>query len=393
MGNATQGGQADSLADQSLTVNSNHTTNNSRGATGLRPPGLSSDSSEKTSKPSVPIRSSSNAKPNNLGALPMPEQTGNTSTGITKRSSKNSIQSRSRKGSNTSSKKEAVVGDAAGESSKAEGQATVTRSKRRSGFLAFLNCCSAPENANSVELNDQAGPAKKARVLQPKPGRQPTPMKKPNPSAAESSTAESKEASGDSIGGPEYSELKAAAKPTMVTHVSKDNVPNEKAPTPSSSQEKDTSEPPLPPLPPIVPTDNPRDSTLIRTEPPQIVDPAETVAVQGTTINDRTLQQEAQDSDIVMTDSPPVPPAPEEPSKAPHDPPQAQVNLPPPPPRNVQIAPGPSNAIAPIEQQKYLLPPLQPQFRGRKCLVLDLDETLVHSSFKVGLSIRIHDHS
>jgi len=29
-----------------------------------------------------------------------------------------------------------------------------------------------------------------------------------------------------------------------------------------------------------------------------------------------------------------------------------------------------------------LLPPILPAFHGRKCLVLDLDETLVHSSFK-----------
>ena len=32
---------------------------------------------------------------------------------------------------------------------------------------------------------------------------------------------------------------------------------------------------------------------------------------------------------------------------------------------------------------KPLLPPISPQHAGRKCLVLDLDETLVHSSFKV----------
>jgi RNA polymerase II subunit A small phosphatase-like protein len=29
-----------------------------------------------------------------------------------------------------------------------------------------------------------------------------------------------------------------------------------------------------------------------------------------------------------------------------------------------------------------LLPPLAPEDKGKKCLVLDLDETLVHSSFK-----------
>lgn len=35
------------------------------------------------------------------------------------------------------------------------------------------------------------------------------------------------------------------------------------------------------------------------------------------------------------------------------------------------------------QEQKWLLPPLAPEFKGKKCLVLDLDETLVHSSFKV----------
>lgn len=35
-------------------------------------------------------------------------------------------------------------------------------------------------------------------------------------------------------------------------------------------------------------------------------------------------------------------------------------------------------------KQQWLLPPIAPRFKGKKCLVLDLDETLVHSSFKVG---------
>ena len=46
-------------------------------------------------------------------------------------------------------------------------------------------------------------------------------------------------------------------------------------------------------------------------------------------------------------------------------------------------SPGTSIAVTPIEAQKYLLPPIRPEFKGKKCLVLDLDETLVHSSFKV----------
>lgn len=35
------------------------------------------------------------------------------------------------------------------------------------------------------------------------------------------------------------------------------------------------------------------------------------------------------------------------------------------------------------EEPRYLLPEILPEHKGRKCLVLDLDETLVHSSFKV----------
>ncbi|CAA7259286.1 unnamed protein product [Cyclocybe aegerita] len=38
--------------------------------------------------------------------------------------------------------------------------------------------------------------------------------------------------------------------------------------------------------------------------------------------------------------------------------------------------------IGPDGVPKPLLPPISPQHAGRKCLVLDLDETLVHSSFK-----------
>ncbi|KIK03515.1 hypothetical protein K443DRAFT_676691 [Laccaria amethystina LaAM-08-1] len=38
--------------------------------------------------------------------------------------------------------------------------------------------------------------------------------------------------------------------------------------------------------------------------------------------------------------------------------------------------------IGPDGIPKPLLPPISPQHAGRKCLVLDLDETLVHSSFK-----------
>ena len=36
---------------------------------------------------------------------------------------------------------------------------------------------------------------------------------------------------------------------------------------------------------------------------------------------------------------------------------------------------------------KPLLPPMADRHKGRKCLVLDMDETLLHSSFKVSLNL------
>jgi len=50
--------------------------------------------------------------------------------------------------------------------------------------------------------------------------------------------------------------------------------------------------------------------------------------------------------------------------------------VPQPEPREEVVVPEPA-------EQKWLLPPIAPRFQGKKCLVLDLDETLVHSSFKV----------
>lgn len=67
--------------------------------------------------------------------------------------------------------------------------------------------------------------------------------------------------------------------------------------------------------------------------------------------------------------------------------------LPPPPPgpaptTSVPAVPAAEDTGAPApEAQKWLLPPIAPEFKGKKCLVLDLDETLVHSSFKVRLTL------
>lgn len=362
--------------------------------------------------PHVPLRSSSNAKSNALSSSPMHEKTIADPISTSRRGSKGSIKPKSRGGSVASSrhskKEKASLVPAAEEEKFAEDQsADTTRPKKRGFLFKFLNCCSAPENANAVETSDQAAPAKKAKVLQQKLGRQPTPVVKPNASAGESSTGESKEVTEENIGGPEYSEMKSASKPTMMTRSSKEKLTTEKVGPPIAAVEpEETQESPAPaayrdpPMPPVssstVPsTQETKEERGMPTQaagiaaPPQLIEPDQSVAEQGTAINDRTLQQESRDSDVVMVDAPPpISPA-EESSATTRELEQVQINLPPPPPRNGNgsgngsAAASSSNAVVPSEKQRWLLPPLQPHFKGRKCLVLDLDETLVHSSFKV----------
>jgi carboxy-terminal domain RNA polymerase II polypeptide A small phosphatase len=94
------------------------------------------------------------------------------------------------------------------------------------------------------------------------------------------------------------------------------------------------------------------------------------------------------EGDVKMVDSDPVPTEKVEPATpVPRQAETARPLLPPPP---TTPPPGPSSdevaSPEPAEQkQQWLLPPIAPRFQGKKCLVLDLDETLVHSSFKVCL--------
>ncbi|KAL6713792.1 hypothetical protein ACLMJK_008284 [Lecanora helva] len=357
--------------------------------------------------PNVPKRSSSNANIESTGAVPMSEKPTADTISISRKGSKRSLRPKSQSGSVASSqhskRESAPSGPATNQLKLVEGDSSTSpKPKKKSGFLSFLNCCSPPENANTVELGDQAVPAKKTKILQQKPVRQPTPVVKANASAGESSTTgETKETTEEGVTGPDKQEMKATSKPSMLTRSSKEKITTEKVGPPApliEPLETQESPPPAayrdPPLPPVpmsnpVPTPDTKDEQGIPSQaagieaPPQLIHPDESVAGQGTTINDRTPQQEQRDSDIAMVDAPSVPPAAEESSTTTRELQQAQINLPPPPPRNGNGGPSTSNAVIPSEKQQWLLPPLQPHLKGRKCLVLDLDETLVHSSFKI----------
>jgi RNA polymerase II subunit A small phosphatase-like protein len=111
---------------------------------------------------------------------------------------------------------------------------------------------------------------------------------------------------------------------------------------------------------------------------------------QARIIEDQTEEQKALDADIEMKDVPlssnDVHQEGEDLDTAVASTEQPKVDLPPPPPleqRQDAIQKQTSDISEVSEPQKYLLGPIEPRFKGKKCLVLDLDETLVHSSFKV----------
>ncbi|KAI4088269.1 MAG: hypothetical protein LQ348_007597 [Seirophora lacunosa] len=338
---------------------------------------------------------------------------------IGKRASKGSIKVSSRRGSAESRKlsKEdktaapVTSSDQKGIDLASSENAERPRKKGLSRFFSALNCCSPSKDANASESNP-AVPAKKAKTLQANRARQPAPVTKPNASAGESSKTESKEAIEDNIAGPPYSELTPAAKPKIIESPKKPTPIVEKSPpagddVPSAEPKVMPAQPsptdqPLPPLPPDnkdpaatsyetyneKPTAPGADEIVETPVPPTAVVAEEGISKEEMTINDRTPQQEARD--IEMPDAPPVPPVPEQ-QAVPQEtsiPIPTQTSLPPPPPISSPVRPSTSerrasNGAATKEQPKWLLPPMTDRFRGKKCLVLDLDETLVHSSFKI----------
>lgn len=272
-----------------------------------------------------------------------------------------------------------------------------TRSKaRKTGGLLSCLPCFAPK-----EARDEGTPLENVKRAEKIPeGRtsQSTPVKKQYPVApAESSTVDSKEpvdekatiaTYGSGIDGEKpRSGGDGTAEPVRPSHDSPPQIV-----TRSSSKRQQASESALPPIPiqpGLLQTDHPAINVQTPTPgtTPVVGRPSED---QQRIIEDQTEEQKALDADIEMKDVPlssnDVHHEGEDldTAVAAHE--QPKVDLPPPPPleqRQDAIHKQTSEISEVSEPQKYLLGPIEPRFNGKKCLVLDLDETLVHSSFKV----------
>lgn len=304
---------------------------------------------------------------------------------------------RRRNGSVASSKRSGTSpGVAQGNAGKANAtntqSAPMQKPKTSGGFLGFLNCCGKQDNANG--LDDEAPiPVKKVPKagsqappqttsskpesipLQPVPNRPTAPLPEkttPRPSETVHNPATDQE---DISQAPSKSkqentqgslDRKTSSKdirnqPLPALPQDEDKAPRDQnsssnpsvivqAPTPVRPRQEDTA--PLPP--PVTDQDNVSRDTEMTDAPPST---AETKAVP---VNHRDAQSKA-------TTLPPPPPLPS---------PESGED-------STNTAQEPTTADPVEEKQQWLLPPIEPRFQGKKCLVLDLDETLVHSSFKV----------
>jgi carboxy-terminal domain RNA polymerase II polypeptide A small phosphatase len=280
-----------------------------------------------------------------------------------------------------------------------------------SRFLGFLNCCGVSSNASSGDGEDASEPPKKARFRGLKV-RQSTPVGKrevgPEPSTADSKDPDEKAAFGDSdkpvesklphgvvqdgsvSGDPKASDTDSALVASRAT-LSNDIRPQDRTPAiPLSERQSDNQGPSQPaevrvviqaPTPVVPQQEDMRHLPEHRNSPSNGNDDIEMVDAPPLSRTDIVMGGvETAKVDLSLPTIDDRPPVAEQGSRGASPGPSA------PEARSQHLSPSQDGSLIAspeAEKQQYLLPPIDPHFKGKKCLVLDLDETLVHSSFKV----------
>ncbi|KAK9802529.1 hypothetical protein SCARD494_00462 [Seiridium cardinale] len=318
----------------------------------------------------VPSRSSSQkirSSPTSTGLSGTTAGDTTDSIGGNSKDSKGSMLGRRRNGSASSNHSGAGTGPTStpGTSQPNSPAATAPR-RKKGGLLSLLGCCGVPDNANTLEGGEEPLPSHKLDKI---PQRQLTSSRRtitPSDQTTGSKTQvleKEKEPQANQVEPPQEASKTAQ-------HVSGSAVPEQAAVGEHDNESKQT--------------------TLVGTSGPSItVNPPVTESHDDGEIGGSNLAKDA-DGDVEMADAGAVERT-TQPTTNAEEHYQKQVPLPPPgpiananPPAPVQEeTPAVVALPEPVAEQKWLLPPIQPQFKGRKCLVLDLDETLVHSSFKI----------
>jgi len=245
--------------------------------------------------------------------------------------------------------------------------AAAPQRRKKGGLLALLGCCGVPDNANTLEGGEEHLPSHKLDRIPQRPLTSsrgtitPSEQTRGSKSLVYEKEKESQPQSGLAV--------QEAAKPAKPA--SQSTAADQTGFVDQDGESKQTA--PVAPGPSITvnpPTDS-HEREISREESADAKD------------DDGDLEMPDADSSAPQRVKPPVVSTEE---------PYPKTVPPPPPPPAVPIAnqepitaEEDDTAVAEQPQQKFLLPPIEPRFKGRKCLVLDLDETLVHSSFKVSL--------
>lgn len=223
---------------------------------------------------------------------------------------------------------------------------------------------------------------------------QSAPLKKTEATAAESSTSDSREPLEERLGESHGAEPEKAPHSDGATDRKPSTEANPKGVTRNPSMQQ-SQEQPLPPLPAQAGRSEQMDIPVIGVQgPTPVASPTQASQPRLSTdeaqiIQDQTPEQQQRDNDLEMKDVP-ISSNDVVTDESTSDEPQRQgppvVDLPPPPPREQREKEVESQRAAEVDvftPKQSLLGPMRPEFKGKKCLVLDLDETLVHSSFKV----------
>lgn len=272
------------------------------------------------------------------------------------------------------------------------------KAKKKGGLFAFL-CCGSSDAQDGGNLEQPAKPATKqqpARVQQPSQIRNPTTANTIDTSVDPSKEVidEKPEQTLQANGSQPESRLPLSDTDKMAPNDTNIDKPTPELPTDTARQPSETPAPGIPAsdnqvtpppqiitsvAPPLTPGDTPTGPSIAVIAPTPTIPQSE-----DNIISDRTSQQIERDEDIEMNDKLPLTEKEAEEIQNENSQASSLTSLPGPPPLPANDGAVLSEPqVSAQDQQRWLLPSMRPEHKGRKCLVLDLDETLVHSSFKV----------
>ncbi|KAI1844594.1 hypothetical protein JX265_001580 [Neoarthrinium moseri] len=316
----------------------------------------------------VPSRSSSQniqPSPTTTGLSGATARESRESIGGNSKDSKGSMLGRRRNGSASSHHSGAVTGPTSTPgTSQPNSPAGGAPRRKKGGLLSLLGCCGVPDNANALEGGEEPLPSHKLDKI---PQRQLT-------SSRRTATPS------DQTNGSKTQVSEKEKESVVAGDAAQDAAKSSKRVSGSTAQDQST----------IGDRDSEsKQTTLVGASGPSItVNPPLAENHEDVDMPEAPAPPKDTDGDVDMVDADATAERTQQTAVGGDE--QYQKQVPPPPPGPVPAANAPiaaedkATAVAEqVPEQKWLLPPVEPHLKGRKCLVLDLDETLVHSSFKI----------